>query len=76
MKKHLSSLTFGCLGLCVGFTLCYVYLVLPQRVASVPSPQPQFVVTPLHAKLPAQQQQLEWRPYVIQPMIPPKVVGR
>ncbi|MBP9903832.1 MAG: hypothetical protein V9H26_08025 [Verrucomicrobiota bacterium] len=29
MKKHLSSFMFGTLGLCAGFTLCFVYIALP-----------------------------------------------
>ena len=70
MQKHLSSLLFGCLGLGVGFTLCYVYLVLPARAVKASS-QPQFGAWPVQ-----QDGQLDWRPYVIQPMIPPKVVGK
>jgi biopolymer transport protein ExbD len=31
MKKYLFAIVTGCLGLCAGFALCYVYLVLPQR---------------------------------------------
>ena len=30
-KKYLFAVVTGCLGLCVGFTLCYAYLVLPQH---------------------------------------------
>jgi hypothetical protein len=44
MKKHISSLisslTFGCLGVCLGFTFCYVHLVLPVRVAALSAPKP------------------------------------
>jgi len=29
MKKYLSTIVFGCLGLCAGFTLCYVYIAIP-----------------------------------------------
>ena len=40
MKEHLSTVVGACLGLCAGFTLCYVCLVLPHRegkaTASVP----------------------------------------
>lgn len=42
MKKHLSSIIFGCLGLCAGFTLCYVYVVIPEsetNLALRPPPQ-------------------------------------
>jgi biopolymer transport protein ExbD len=35
MKHHLSKIVFGCLGLCVGFTLCYVNLVVPVREAKL-----------------------------------------
>ena len=35
MKKHISTIVFGCLGLCAGFTLCYVYVAIPQREASL-----------------------------------------
>src|SRR4051794_20013997 len=35
MKHHLSKIVFGCLGLCVGFTLCYVNLVVPKREAEL-----------------------------------------
>ncbi len=31
MKVHLSTVVAACLGLCAGFTLCYVCLVLPHR---------------------------------------------
>jgi hypothetical protein len=51
-KKYLFAVVTGCLGLCAGFTLCYVYLVLPQReivtAASLPqqvSGQGQIVIT-------------------------------
>ena len=67
MKKHLSSVMFGCIGLCVGFTLCYVYLVLPKRAARANPPQ----WIALQAR-----NQLDWRPYVIEPMIPPRIVGK
>ena len=40
MKKHLSTIVFGCLGVCAGFTLCYVYVVIPQREASLATPTP------------------------------------
>ena len=55
MKKHkryLFAVVTGCLGLCAGFTLCYVYLVLPQReIMAAASPrqrasgQEQIVIT-------------------------------
>jgi biopolymer transport protein ExbD len=31
MKKHLSAIVGACFGLCAGFTLCYICLVLPHR---------------------------------------------
>ena len=31
MKKHLCTVVGACLGLCAGFTLCYICLVLPHR---------------------------------------------
>jgi len=31
MRKHLSTAVGTCLGLCAGFTLCYICLVLPHR---------------------------------------------
>ena len=31
MKKHISSLVFGIVGICSGFALCFLYLVLPTR---------------------------------------------
>lgn len=34
MKKHVSSIVFGCVGLCAGFTFCFVYLVIPERGSS------------------------------------------
>jgi len=34
MKTHLSTIVFACLGLFVGFALCFVYLVVPQREAT------------------------------------------
>jgi len=41
MKKHLFTVVSGCLGLCAGFTLCYVYLVLPQRETEATGSAPQ-----------------------------------
>jgi hypothetical protein len=69
MKRHFSSVAFGCVGLCVGFLLCYVYLALPERTAA--AKRPQWVAVSAQG-----QDTLDWRPYVIQPMIPPKIVGR
>ena len=34
MNNRLLSFVLGCLGFCVGFTLCYVLLVLPARQSS------------------------------------------
>jgi hypothetical protein len=31
MKKHLSSILFGVLGLCAGMAICCIYFVLPQQ---------------------------------------------
>src|SRR5260221_1966562 len=51
MKKYLLAAVAGCLGLCAGFTLCYVYLVLPPRAATAAAstpkqaPEQQIVVT-------------------------------
>jgi len=36
MKRHLSTIVFGCHGLCAGFALCYLYLVIPEREANLP----------------------------------------
>ena len=73
MKKHLSSFLFGCLGLGVGFTLCYVYLVLPAREAKqAASSQPQLVA--YFSK--DGQTRFEWRQPLIHPTLPPKVVGK
>lgn len=73
MKKHLSSFLFGCLGLGVGFTLCYVYLVLPARDArQTASNQPHLVA---HFSKDGQTR-FEWRQPLIQPMLPPKIVGK
>ena len=73
MKKHLSSFLFGCLGVGVGFTLCYVHLVLPACDARrTASNQPQLVA---HFSGDGQTR-FEWRQPLIQPMLPPKVVGK
>jgi biopolymer transport protein ExbD len=42
-KKYLFAVVTGCLGLCAGFTLCYVYLVLPQREIMTAASSPQQV---------------------------------
>ena len=72
MKKHLSSLVFGCLGLCVGFTLCYLYLVLPEWTARATTPQAPYLALLRNDG----HSHLEWQPYLIQPMLPPKVIGK
>jgi len=42
MKKQLSTVTGACLGLCAGFALCYICLVLPHREGkATASAQPQ-----------------------------------
>jgi biopolymer transport protein ExbD len=41
MKRHLSTAVGTCLGLCGGFTLCYVCLVLPHREAKATTSAPQ-----------------------------------
>jgi hypothetical protein len=33
MKRHVSSLVFGTVGIGAGFALCFVYLVLPRAEA-------------------------------------------
>lgn len=43
MKKHLSVVLGTCLGVCAGFTLCYVCLVLPQREGKATAPTRQQV---------------------------------
>jgi biopolymer transport protein ExbD len=40
MKKYLMPLITGCLGLCVGSTLCYIYLV-PHPATEAASSPPQ-----------------------------------
>jgi hypothetical protein len=35
MKKHLSSVVFGCLGICVGFTFGYLHTVSQPAVARI-----------------------------------------
>jgi len=63
---------FGCLGLGVGFTLCYVYLVLPARAAlNKASNQP-----PVFFFSKGGQTRLERFQPVMQPMQPPEVVGK
>ena len=42
-KTYLFAVVTGCLGLCAGFTLCYVYLVLPQREITAAALPPQQV---------------------------------
>ena len=83
MKKHLSSIVFGCLGLVAGFTLCYTFFVVPtpeaRPTAFMPARQvvlyaPRGGHGPLDWR--PDHSQLEWRPYLIQPMLPPKVIGR
>jgi hypothetical protein len=65
---------FGCLGLCAGFMLCYVFFVIPtcgaKATAITPLPQRVFYVPK------SDHSQLDWRPYLIQPMLPPKIIGR
>lgn len=41
MKKHLSTVVGACLGLCAGFTLCYICLVLPHRGGKATASAPQ-----------------------------------
>jgi hypothetical protein len=31
MRKYISAMVFGFVGACAGFTICFVYLVLPTR---------------------------------------------
>ena len=72
MKKHRSSFLFGCLGLGVGFTPCDVHLALPARDARQrASNQPHLVA---HFSKDGQTR-FERRQPLIQPMLPPKVVG-
>jgi biopolymer transport protein ExbD len=40
MKRHLSTVVGTCLGLCAGFTLCYICLVLPHREAKATASAP------------------------------------
>jgi len=83
MKKHLSSIVFGCLGLFVGFTLCYAFFVVPTQearpTAFVPARQV-VLFAPKGDHGPRDWRpdrgQLDWRPYLIQPMLPPRVIER
>ena len=74
MKKYLSSVVFGCLGLFVGFMLCYAFFVIPTtdiaRTTFAPPPLRVLYVPKGGCS------QLDWRPYLIQPMLPPKIIGR
>ena len=72
MKKHLSSFLVWCLGIGLGFSICYVYLVLPAREARQTASNPAHLVAHFskdgHTRF-------EWRQPLVQPMLPPKVVG-
>ena len=74
MKKHLSSIVFGCLGLCAGFTICYVVLVIPTHEAKPTA----FTSGPRMVFYAPRDghSQLDWRPQIIQPMLPPNIIGR
>jgi hypothetical protein len=85
MKKHQSSIAFGFLGLLVGFTLCYVVFVIPSPEIKLTAstgfpPQLEYYVTtgqPTKPEVPkAHQSEFNWDPYLIQPTLPPKIVGR
>lgn len=41
MKRHLSTVVGACLGLCAGFTLSYICLVLPHREAKATASAPE-----------------------------------
>ena len=60
-------MVFGVLGCILGFTACYIYGVLPARQeAKSPS-----AFAPVVVKA---EPGLKWEPYLIHPMIPPKIV--
>jgi hypothetical protein len=67
MTRHFSSIVFGCLGLCVGFALCYVCGVAPTTKAT----SPKLVAMPARSG-----DTPDWWPFVMQPMIPPRIVGK
>jgi hypothetical protein len=70
MRDYLSSFVFGFLGIGAGFALCFVYLVLPERVNKTGA-QPQFVTIPMRTR-----SQAEWKPHLIQLTIPPRIVAQ
>ena len=67
MKRHISSVVFGVVGCVVGFTICFIYGVLPARQKA--NGTAAFV--PVMVKADAG---LKWEPYLIHPTIPPKIV--
>jgi hypothetical protein len=71
MKKHLPLFLSAFFGVCAGFVGCYATLVLPQRVVGT-------VAAPSHVALKSMPQTnpLDWRPLLVQPVLPPTVVPR
>ena len=67
MKRHLSSVVFGVVGCIVGFTICFIYGVLPARQEARRPSQGAPVMVMV-------QPELRWEPYLIHPTIPPKIV--
>src|SRR5687768_9312146 len=62
MKKHISTMVFGCLGVCAGFTICFVFLVVPERGPSSAAPAHRSDLVALESA--SLQQAIEWRPYL------------
>lgn len=71
MKWHFSSVAFGSLGFVSGFVVCFFCFVFRA------SPKPTAMVLPVSVLSVADHDSddLELRPYLIQPTYPPKIVG-
>jgi hypothetical protein len=78
MKKHLSALVFGALGLLTGFVLTYVFLVMPERNARNTPKQPQLVVLTSGSLVPQPHGKQPVLPhdYLIEPTLPPRIIEK
>ena len=61
---------FGVLGLCTGFTLCYVLVVLPQRTAVAETTPLPVVKLALNSS-----GKTDWQPTLTLPTLPPRRAG-
>jgi len=76
MKMNLNAAVFGCVGFCVGFTVCCLLFVPTANQSLAASAAPGIQIVPGRAAVPVfphvQPAPPDWQPQLILPTLPPQ----